>query len=328
MRIIFMGSPDFASGILQKLLAKKFEIVAVYSQPSRRAKRGQKLVATPVAQIANHHKIPLQTPVKLEGEALAKMQKFKADILIVVAYGLLLPNEFLTSVKYGGVNIHASLLPRFRGASPIQYAILKGDNSSGISLIQMEKGLDCGAILAQEFMDIACLTTPELHDKLQILGGKMIVDFLHKLADTGKIIGTIQKDSHSCYAPKLTRSDGYIDFMRQDALEIERKIRAFTPWPGAWFLHYRYHSKQKKWQEERLFIHQAVSLPENNLHKIGEIIGFQQGVHRGIIVQCNQGQLCITQIQRIGAKILDWKNFLHGYPLIVGERLASKPLVN
>ena len=236
MKIIFMGTPDFAVPALEMLIDEGHEIVAVYTQPPRPKGRGQQVQPSPVHLVAQAHKIPVYTPKSLKKDEGAQMQfaAHHADVAAVAAYGLILPQAVLSAPRHGCLNIHASLLPRWRGASPIQHAIWKGDQKSGISIMQMDAGLDTGAVVDRREVPIRPQTTAQsLHDELAALGGTMIVDAVEKLVREGKLESRAQDDSKSTYAPLLKKDDGKVDWA-QAAPEIDCQIRALNPWPGVW----------------------------------------------------------------------------------------------
>jgi methionyl-tRNA formyltransferase len=233
LRIVFMGTPDFAAVALQSLIAAGHDIVAVYSQPPRPAGRGQQLQPSPVHALAESRGLPVLTPISLRTpEAVTAFAAHQADVAVVAAYGLLLPKAILDLPRYGCLNIHASLLPRWRGAAPIQRAIAAGDARSGISIMQMEAGLDTGPVLLVDDLPITDKTTAEtLHDSLAEMGARLILDVLERLPK-GDLKPVPQPVDGVTYAAKLSRTDSQLDW-RRPAAELERAIRAFTPWPGA-----------------------------------------------------------------------------------------------
>jgi methionyl-tRNA formyltransferase len=230
-----MGTPDFSVPALAALHKAGHEIVAVYSQPPRPKGRGQQVQKSPVHIYAEENNIPVFTPKTLKTpEAQAEFSRHRADVAIVAAYGLILPKAVLAAPKHGCINIHASILPRWRGASPIQRAIWAGDPETGITLMQMDEGLDTGPMIAIEKIAITeKTTTPSLHDELSALGGKMIVKVLANLESSGKLPATPQNDDETTYAPLLKKEDGKIDWTNSAAV-IDRQIRALNPWPGTW----------------------------------------------------------------------------------------------
>lgn len=236
MRVVFMGTPDFAVPALQALIDGGHDVIAVYSQPPRPKGRGMQIQKSPVHALADTYAIDVHTPKSLRSD-VAEHERFaslNADIAVVAAYGLLLPKAVLDAPKYGCINIHASLLPRWRGASPIQHAIWKGDDMSGVTIMQMEEGLDTGPMILQQETPITPTTTAqELHDTLSIMGGNMVNTVLHGITTTGQITAKPQDDSIATYAPLLKKADGAIN-PHVPAIETDRQIRALNPWPGTY----------------------------------------------------------------------------------------------
>ena len=225
-----MGTPDFSVPALRALI-DTHDVIAVYSREPKPKGRGQQVQKTPVHELAEAHNIPVFTPksFKKDPEAVAHFQSLKADVAIVAAYGLILPRSVLNAPKYRCLNIHASLLPRWRGAAPIQYAIWKGDEKSGVTIMQMEEGLDTGPMLSKREIDISEMTATELHDALSIMGSEMIVDILKDEIPAGEK----QDDSITTYASMLKKEDGIIDWTKT-ATEIDAQVRALNPWPGTY----------------------------------------------------------------------------------------------
>ncbi|MDQ7728060.1 methionyl-tRNA formyltransferase [Halomonas sp. SpR8] len=234
LRVVFAGTPEFAASSLATLLESQHEVVAVYTQPDRPAGRGRKLTPSPVKQLALEHRLPVYQPQTLkEPTAQAELAALNADIMVVVAYGLLLPQAVLDTPRLGCVNVHASLLPRWRGAAPIQRAIEAGDSVSGVTIMQMDAGLDTGAMLSEVRTPITDRTTGgDLHDCLAIQGADALVTTLDALA-TGAAHATPQPDEGVTYAAKLSKAEAELDF-GQPAHQLASKIRAFNPWPVAW----------------------------------------------------------------------------------------------
>jgi methionyl-tRNA formyltransferase len=235
LRIIFMGTPEFAATALRALLDTPHHVVAVYTQPPRPKGRGQQVAKSPVHALAEEKNLPVFTPKNFKGaDDIAVFEQMKADVAVVAAYGLILPQEILDAPRHGCINIHASLLPRWRGAAPIQYAILSGDKESGITIMQMNKGLDTGPMIIADSVPItARTTTPELHDSLAEMGGRLIVKTLAILAEKSTLCHTPQNNAVSTYAPMLKKEDGAIDW-NNTAEDIDRQVRALNPWPGTY----------------------------------------------------------------------------------------------
>lgn len=234
LRVVFAGTPDFAASSLAALLDSGHEVVAVYTQPDRPAGRGRKLTPSPVKQLAQAQALPVYQPVSLkDAEAQAELAALNADVMVVVAYGLLLPQAVLDTPRLGCINVHASLLPRWRGAAPIQRAIEAGDSASGVTIMQMDAGLDTGAMLHEVRTPITPRTTGgDLHDRLAIQGANALIHVLDNL-DNGSLQATAQPDEGVTYAAKLSKAEAELDFS-QPAEQLARKIRAFNPWPVAW----------------------------------------------------------------------------------------------
>ena len=238
LRVVFMGTPDFSVPALQALIASTHSVVAVYSQPPRPKGRGQQVQKSPVHEAAEAAGIPVFNPLsfKKDPAAVERFRGLQADIAIVAAYGLILPLSVLDAPKFGCLNIHASVLPRWRGASPIQHAVWHGDKKSGVTIMQMNEGLDTGDMIAIEEVALTPETTSSLlHDQLSSLGGGMVVKLLDQLAEGKKLPHTQQDNALSIYAPLLKKTDGLIDWSKS-AAEIDRQVRALNPWPSTYTL--------------------------------------------------------------------------------------------
>ncbi|MDH5480549.1 MAG: methionyl-tRNA formyltransferase [Nitrosomonas sp.] len=305
MKIIFAGTPVFAATALDALISIGHEIVLVLTQPDRPAGRGMKLVASPVKQLAAQHGLVLLQPQSLRSQTLhEQLQAFNADVMVVAAYGLILPDIVLKIPRYGCLNIHASLLPRWRGAAPIQRAILAGDQNTGITIMQMDAGLDTGAMLLSHEVDIEQNdTTQSLHDKLSILGAQSIIEALALLSQ-GEFDPVVQDEALACYASKIKKNEAQIDW-QQTAKQINRAIRAFNPSPGAFT--YFQGKMIKLWRAQ---------LVEGEASQPGEIMGIDRD---GITVSCGMGLLRLEIIQKAGGKKLNAENFLAGHVMQIGE---------
>jgi methionyl-tRNA formyltransferase len=233
LKIVFAGTPDFSVPPLESLIASDHRVVAVYTQPDRPAGRGRKLTASPVKQLAQTQGIPVYQPKNFkQEEALQELEGHDVDLMVVVAYGLILPRRVLDAPRRGCINIHASLLPRWRGAAPIQRAILAGDGETGITIMEMEEGLDTGPMLLKKSCPIAAQDTGgTLHDRLSQLGAEALMEALPGIVD-GSLTAEEQDDSLANYAEKLNKSEAVIDWKRS-AADIDRQVRAFDPWPVA-----------------------------------------------------------------------------------------------
>jgi methionyl-tRNA formyltransferase len=295
MRIIFAGTPEFARVALTAIHNAGHEIVAVLTQPDRPAGRGMKLTPSAVKQEAIRLNIPVLQPLTLKNnEIQQELTAFNSDVMIVAAYGLILPQAVLDIPKYGCLNIHASLLPRWRGAAPIHRAILAGDSTTGITIMQMDAGLDTGAMLATETVTIAENdSTGSLHDKLAALGGTMIVKTLEQITELTPVP---QPEAGVTYAAKITKTEALLDF-NLPAQQLARNIRAFNPAPGAYFLA----------QEKIIKVWQAHVVDQS-----GTPAKLISADAHGIIIACQQQALCITELQPAGGKRLSAAQFIAG----------------
>lgn len=304
LRIIFMGTPAFSVPTLQTLLSSRHQIVAVYSQPPRPSGRGHKVQNSAIHQLALSAGIPIFTPASLKTEEVqALFASHKADIAIVVAYGLILPKAILEAPRLGCLNVHASLLPRWRGAAPIQRAIEAGDVETGITIMKMDEGLDTGPMLIKKSLPLLPDTTAaNLHDMLSKMGGPLLLEALEAYI-SGNLQPTSQPAQGVTYASKLTRDEGQIDW-RMSAEIWGRKIQALTPWPGVWFDH----------EGTRLKVLEAKVIP-NMKGNPGTVLDDQ------LTIACGEGALRIQILQRPGGGALDAASFLRGYSLPTGTIL-------
>lgn len=305
MRIAYMGTPDFALPALGALIDAGHDIVCVYAQPPRPAGRGQKERLSPVHAFAESKGLPVRTPQNLKDPSIQQaFTDLRLDAAVVTAYGLLLPSSILTAPRLGCLNIHASLLPRWRGAAPIQRAIEAGDSETGVTIMQMDEGLDTGAILDVRTIPIADdATAADLHDALADLGAAMIVPALTGLAD-GSLTARPQPAAGTTYAKKIGKGNGRLDWTKP-ARALDRAIRAFTPWPGAWFTH----------DGARIKILHAVPL-DNVKGSPGE------AVDDTLTIACGDGALRLLRVQREGRKPAAAEDFLRGFPIPKGTVLT------
>ncbi len=294
-----MGTPEFAVTVLEGLLNTKHEVGLVATQPDKAKNRGKKIQYTPVKEKALEHNIKVLQPEKVRGneEFLEELKDYRPDIIVVAAYGQILPKEVLELPKYGCVNVHASLLPRLRGAAPIQRAIIEGDEETGVTIMQMSEGLDTGDMLAKESIKIGTMNYSMLHDALAEIGARLMVHTLD-LIEEGKISPEPQDDSKSSYAKMVFKQEGKIDFTRQPEA-VERLIRGFDPWPGA-FCEYE-DMVMKLWK--------AQPLCENTGKEPGTIIEVSA---RGIKIACGDGALLVSEIQIPGKKRVAISEYLKG----------------
>ncbi len=304
LRIVYMGTPDFAVGPLAALIEAGHRVCCVYSQPPRPSGRGHKVTPSPVHAFAEARGIEVRTPRRLRAaEDQAAFAALKADVAVVAAYGLILPKPILDAPKFGCINIHASLLPRWRGAAPIQHAILAGDAASGVTVMQMDEGLDTGAMLLKDQVAITGETTAtSLHDALAKMGSRLIVEAMAEL-EAGTLVATPQPESGVTYAAKLSRDDGRLDW-RRPADALERQVRALTPWPGTWFLH----------GDTVLKVSAAETVAE---------AGGQPGavIDDALTIACGQAGLRLLRVQRPGKAPMAAADLLRGYALPSGTVL-------
>ncbi|XQF91184.1 methionyl-tRNA formyltransferase [Pseudoalteromonas espejiana] len=297
LRIIFAGTPDFAARHLQALINSEHQIVGVYSQPDRPAGRGKKLKASEVKALALEHDLPVFQPQSLKNEdALTELKSLNADIMIVVAYGLILPKAILDAPRLGCLNVHGSILPRWRGAAPIQRAIWAGDEQTGVTIMQMDEGLDTGDMLHISRCPInADETSASLYTKLAELGPDALIETVNKLAN-GELTAKPQNDELANYAKKLSKDEANIDW-NMDAAQIERNIRAFNPWPVCF----------TQMGEHTVKIYQANVIEQAG--NAGEVLSSDKN---GIVVACGTHALRITQLQPQGKKPMAINDFLNG----------------
>lgn len=304
MRLIFAGTPDFAAHHLQCLIDSDHEIVGVYTQPDRPAGRGKKLVASPVKQLAEQHSLPVFQPVNFkEDGALDTLTGLNADVMVVVAYGLLLPQPVLDAPRFGCINVHASLLPRWRGAAPIQRAIAAGDRETGITIMQMDIGLDTGDMLIKTHCPISTEDTGgSLHDKLLTQGGPALLEALIQI-EQQTLKPEKQDDSLACYASKLTKEEAAIDW-QQPASVLYDQIRAFNPFPVAYFSQGK--DRIRVWECQ---LNDGQGTP-------GTVL---RADNQGIVVACGDGALKLSQLQLPGKKVLAVRDILNGH----GDRFST-----
>lgn len=310
MRVVFMGTPDFSVPILTAIIGHGYEVVAVYSQPPRPAgRRGLELTKSPVHEKAEQFGIPVFTPKSLRNaEEQEKFAALEADVAIVVAYGLLLPKAILDAPRLGCYNGHASLLPRWRGAAPIQRAIMSGDSETGMMIMKMDEGLDTGPVAMVEKLPIAPdMTAGELHDRLSMAGADLMIRALGALERESLALQP-QSDEGVTYAAKIDKSEARLDFLTS-AVQVERQIRAFNPMPGAFF----------ELGGERYKI-----LAAEVVHPGETVAGAAPGVtlDDALTIACNPGAIRATRVQRAGKPAMDAAELLRGRAIPMGTRLA------
>ncbi len=309
MNLVFMGTPDFAVPALQALLAAGHTVSGVFCQPDRPKGRGHKLTPPPVKIEANNHGIPVYQPdsVKTE-ETLALLHALSPDCIVVVAYGKLLPKSVLELPKYGCVNIHASLLPKYRGAAPIQWAVLKGESVTGVTTMQMDVGMDTGDILLQkEFAVPDTMTSGQLFEALAPLGGELIVETLQRL-EAGQLTAIPQDDAAATHAPMLDRSLSELDFVNHSANQLHNQIRGLNPWPCAKF----------SWEGSTVKVHASQILGPCD-GRPGEVVD-----DKCLTVCCgDKTALRLTQVQPEGSRSMSDQDFLRGHPIHKGSLLSG-----
>ncbi len=303
LRLAFLGSADFSVPTLRALAAAGHQIACVYTQPPRPAGRGHKVTKSPVHRLAEANQWPVRTPSTLKTpESQAEFAALGLDAGIVAAYGLILPKPILDAPRLGCLNVHASLLPRWRGAAPIQRAIQAGDKESGVTIMQVEEGLDSGPMLLVGRTPITPRTTAQtLHEELAALGAQLMVDALAGLA-AGTLVATPQPENGATYAKKLDRDEGRLDWT-QPAEILERLVRAFTPSPGAWF----------EYAGDRIRVLRARVAPGTGTP--GTVLDEK------LTIACGAGALALDSVQRPGRRPADAEDFLRGYCLPAGTRL-------
>jgi len=295
MRIVFMGSPDYAVKILDNLV-KKFEVVAVYTQPDKPVGRKKVLTPTPVKKYALEKGIPVFTPTKLNAD---EIKSFNPDFIVVAAYGIILKRDVLDIAPC--INLHASLLPKYRGASPIQSAILNGDKYTGVTSMLMDEGLDTGDILVWDYTEVDNKTSIELFDELAEIAAKQIIYTLNNFKNIKPLK---QSDLLATYSPKIKKEDGFVDF--ESALIMDRKYRAFQPWPGIFC--------------EKFKINEMRLIDTESSNKKGEIVEIDD---EGVIVGCKKGKVKLIKIQVPGKKEVKAVDYINGKRLKIGENILS-----
>ena len=312
-RIIFMGTPEFACPTLQALLDRREQVVAVFTQPDRPKGRGQKMQPPPVKELAAAHGIPVFQPLKVRApEVIEQIRELRPDLIVVVAFGQILPKALLDIPPHGCVNVHASLLPRYRGAAPLNWCIVNGESETGVTTMLMDVGLDTGPMLLKRSTPI----DPDenilsLHDRMSSLGAELLGVTLDGLK-AGSIDPEPQDDSQSCYAPLLKKEHGQIDWQRS-ALEIHNQVRGLSVWPGAVCL----------LDGEPLKLYQT--RPGQGNGEPGTVLAVGKD---GIEVACGQGSLLIRELQAAGSRRMDAVSFLAGHPLPVGTCLKNQESIS
>ena len=307
MRVIFMGTPDFATGTLEEIVLAGHEVVGVVTQPDKPKGRGKTLMPTPVKEVAMKYNLPVYQPKKVrEPEFVEVLRGLKPDVMVVAAFGQIISKEILEMPKYGCINVHASLLPAYRGAAPIQWAVINGDKESGVTIMQMDEGIDTGDMIEKVVVPIAeDETGGSLFDKLSQAGAKLCVKVLQDLEDGKEVREKQPEESTTPYARMIDKKMGSIDW-EKPAKEIEQLIRGLNPWPSAY----------TRLQGKTLKIWKAEVLLEHSQEAPGQITEVTKD---SIVVQTGQGRLKILELQLEGKKRMDAASFLRGYALKEGE---------
>ena len=307
IRTVFMGTPDFALDTLRGLLDAGLDLVGVYTQPDRPKGRGKKLAAPPVKELALEHNIPVFQPQKLRAtEAVAELQALAPDLIVVVAYGQILPQSVLDIPRLGCINVHASLLPKYRGAAPINKAVVDGETETGVTTMQMDIGLDTGDMLIKKSLAIGPNETAgELHDRLALVGREAMDETMVRLLD-GSLVAEKQDDALTCYASMMKKEDGLIDWSRT-AIEVHNQVRGLAPWPGAY----------TSLDAEVLKL--AGTVLSEGAGEPGTVLSTDDD---GVVVACGEGAVLIGALQLPGKKRLAAADFLRGQPLPAGTRLG------
>lgn len=311
MRVIFMGTPDFSVGTLEALIQAGHQVVLAVTQPDKPKGRGGKMQFPPVKETALEHGIPVFQPRKVrEPENIEELKKYQADVIVVVAFGQILPREILELTPYGCINVHASLLPSYRGAAPIQWAVINGEAVSGVTTMQMDEGLDTGDMLLKTEVPLEPEETGgSLHDKLAAAGASLCVRTL-KALEEGTVTPKKQGESPTAYASMLKKEMGEIRW-EDPAISIERLIRGLNPWPSAY----------TGWQDKTMKIWEAEILEEDSGQEPGTVVRVDKD---GFLVQTGKGLLKVTALQIPGKKRMEADAFLRGYSMEPGEKLGIK----
>ena len=312
MRVVFMGSPEFAAPPLDHLLLNRYKVVAVYTQPDRPAGRGLSLVSSPVKRAALAWKLPVVQPVSLKkAEVVAELAGFKPEVIVVAAFGQILPRTVLDIPRYGCINIHPSLLPRHRGASPVAAAILAGDEFTGVSIMLMDEGLDTGPILARAQIPLSARdTTGSLTAKLSLIAAHLLQEVLSTWS-RGQLTPQPQNEAEATYSGTISKEAGEIDW-HLSAVDIWRQVRALHPWPGCY----------TRWQGKRLKIIEAVPLPQVGAAQAGQVVASaREGAEAAFGVNTGDGVLGVLRVQVEGRRAMSAAEFLRGQRGFIGALL-------
>jgi methionyl-tRNA formyltransferase len=311
LRVVFMGSPEFAVPSLEQLVLNKYQVVAVYTQPDKPAGRGRSLAPPPVKAAAKSLGLEVVQPPSLKEAGVVKqLARFRPDVIVVAAFGQILPRSVLDIPRFGAVNVHPSLLPRFRGASPVASAILAGDEFSGVSIMLMDEGMDTGPVLARAQVPVSAAdTTGSLTTKLSLVGARLLLGTLcHYLR--GELTPQPQNEAEATYSSPITKEEGEIDW-HLPAVDIWRRVRAFHPWPGCY----------TRWRGKKLDIIEALPLTGEKAFKVGEVVALSSAAALGI--STGDGVLGISRLQLEGRRAMSAAEFLRGQREFIGAVLPS-----
>lgn len=311
MRVVFMGSPEFAVPPLEQLVLNQYQVVGVYTQPDKPAGRGRSLSPPPVKLAAESLGLEVVQPPSLkEAKAVEELAQFRPDVIVVAAFGQILPRSVLDIPRLGAVNVHPSLLPRFRGASPVAAAILAGDEFSGVSIMLMDEGMDTGPVLARAQLPVSAAdTTGSLTTKLSLVGARLLLEALcHYLR--GELTPEPQNEAEATYSSPITKEEGEIDW-HLPAVDIWRRVRAFHPWPGCY----------TRWRGKKLDIIEALPLTGEKMFKVGEVVALTSSEAFG--VSTGEGVLGVSWVQLEGKRVMSAAEFLRGQRELIGAVLPS-----
>jgi len=316
VRVVFMGTPEFAVPCLEHLVLNKYQVVAVYTQPDKPVGRGRSPVSPPVKSAALSWKLPVVQSVSLKSEEeVAQLADFHPDAIVVAAYGQILPQPVLDIPRYGCINVHPSLLPRFRGASPVAAAILAGDDFTGVSIMLLDRGLDTGPVLARAQIPVSGQdTTGSLTAKLSQIGARLLQEVLPRW-QRSELSPQAQNEVEATYSSPITKGEGEVDW-RLPAIDIWRRVRAFQPWPGCY----------TRWRGKRLEIIEAVPLPEEGILEVGQVVALPATTERAKAafgVCTGDGILGVCQVQLEGKRAMSAAEFLRGQRQLMGAILPS-----
>lgn len=320
MKIIFMGTPDFAGQALKDLLESRHQVLAVFTQPDRPRGRGKKVSFTPVKEIALEAGLPVYQPKKIrDPEIIEKIKELDPDIIVVAAYGRILPVDILNLPRHGAINIHASLLPKYRGAAPIHWALINGEEKTGVTIMQMDEGMDTGdMLLKKEIIIDQAANTGDLFNQLALLGGQALLEALDAI-EKGQLEGEKQNEDEATYAPMLAKEDEILDW-QMPASDLVNKIRGMNPWPGVYTFFRNQRLKIHKASLADSYQVQVLSNIEENSVRPGLIAGFGQ---EGILLATGQGFILLESLQPAGKKAMDHTDFINGYQVHEGEVLGK-----